>query len=305
MRMFLIYGVTILCAGVRSILTKQNGKINGSASLFNFLRAFSAFVLFGILALVSGFQTHYPTLLYGVAYGILFFGSCFCGFRAMSRGPLGITSSLVAFSLVIPCVFGAVFLEEQIGVFDVVGFVLVAVSIVMMNKKKHAASHHGTSSYHEDVKKGENEPKFKKGWWIYVLGTIICDGLHATIKTLHQTSYPKAYRYEFMCVGMFVGCVAFLFLMYKNRRIIIERGKERGIKCGIYGVIAGIANGGYNYLVLYLASSESAMALFPIVSVATIAIGLLSGWLIFKEHLHKMQIVGVLIAAIAIFFIKI
>ncbi|MBQ8319313.1 MAG: EamA family transporter [Clostridia bacterium] len=303
--MFLIYGVTILCAGVRSILTKQNGRINGSASLFNFTRAFSAFVLFGILALISGFQIHCPTLLYGVAYGILFFGSCFCGFRAMQRGPLGITSSLVTFSLVIPCVIGAVFLEEKIGLFDIIGFVLVAVAIVMMNKKKRATSHHGTSSYHEEVKKAENEPKFKKGWWIYVLGTIVCDGLHATIKTLHQTSYPSLYRFEFMCVGMLVGSVAFLFLMYKNRRIIKERGKERGIKCAVYGVIAGIANGAYNYLVLYLAGTESAMALFPIVSVATIAIGLLSGWLIFKERLHKMQIVGVLIAAVAIFFIKI
>ena len=303
--MFVIYGVTILCAGIRSILTKQNGKINGSASLFNFTRAFSAFVLFEILALVSGFQIHYQTILYGVAYGLLFFGSCFCGFRAMSRGPLGITSSLVAFSLVIPCVFGAVFLKETIGIFDIIGFVLVAVAIVMMNKKKQATSHHGTSSYHEDVKKEENEPKFKKGWWIYVLGTIVCDGLHATIKTLHQTSYPGMYRYEFMCVGMIVGSVAFIFLMCKNRHIIKERGKERGIKCAVYGVIAGIANGVYNYLVLYLAGSESAMALFPIVSVATIAVGLLSGRMIFKELLNKMQIVGVLIAATAIFFIKI
>ena len=113
------------------------------------------------------------------------------------------------------------------------------------------------------------------------------------------------YRYEFMCVGMLIGSVAFIFLMCKNRHIIKERGKERGIKCAVYGVIAGIANGVYNYLVLYLAGSESAMALFPIVSVATIAVGLLSGWIIFKEHLNKMQICGVLTAAIAIFFIKI
>lgn len=303
--MFLIYGVTIFCAAVRSILTKQNGKINGSASLFNFTRAFSAFVLFGALALISGFNVHFPTLLYGVAYGILFFGSCFCGFRAMQRGPLGITSSLVAFSLVIPCVIGAVFFEERIGVFDVVGFILVAVAIVMMNRKKHAVSHHGTSSYHEEVKKDEKQPKFKKGWWIYVLGTIVCDGLHATIKTLHQRSYPGLYRYEFMCIGMLIGAVAFIFLMIKNRHIIKERGKERGAKCIVYGAIAGIANGVYNYLVLYLAGTESAMALFPIVSVATIAIGLLSGWMIFKERLNKMQICGVLLAAIAIFFIKI
>lgn len=303
--MWAIYFTTVLCAGARSVLTKQNGKINGSASLFNFSRAFSAFVLFGVLALVSGFQMHYPTLLYGVAYGLLFYGSCFCGFRAMSRGPLGITSSLVAFSLVIPCVYGALFLQEEIGLFDIIGFLLVAIAIVMMNKKKHATSHHGISSYHEEIQSGEDEPKFKKGWWLYVLGTIVCDGIHATIKTLHQKNFPGQYRYEFMCIGMLVGSILFIFLMFRNRKIIKERGKERGIQCTIYGGIAGLANGIYNYLVLCLAGSESAMALFPIVSVATIAIGLLSGWVIFKERLNKMQCVGVLVAAAAIVFIKI
>ena len=303
--MFLIYGVTVLCAGIRSILTKQNGRMNGSASLFNFLRAFSAFVLFGVLALINGFQIHYPTILCGVLYGILFYGSCFCGFRAMSRGPLSITSSLVAFSLVIPCIFGAVFLQEKITAFDMIGFVLIAGAIVMMNKKEHSASHHGFSAYHQETKEKENEPKFKKGWWIYVIGTILCDGLHAIIKTVHQRNFPGLYRYEFMCIGMLVGSVAFTFLMLKNRRIIKERGKEKATKCVLYGAIAGIANGVYNYFVLYLAGKESAMALFPIVSVATIAIGLISGWILFKERLNKMQIVGVIFAAAAIFFIKI
>ena len=223
----------------------------------------------------------------------------------MSRGPLSITSSLVAFSLVIPCVFGAVFLQEKITAFDVIGFVLIAVAIVMMNKKEYSASHHGFSAYQQETEQKENQPKFKKGWWLYVIGTVICDGLHAIIKTVHQKNFPGLYRYEFMCIGMLVGSIAFAFLMLKNRSIIKERGKERAVKCVLYGAIAGIANGVYNYFVLYLAGKESAMALFPIVSVATIAIGLISGWILFKERLNKMQVGGVMLAAVAIFFIKI
>lgn len=289
--MFLLYGAMIFCAGFRSVLNKQNGRMNGEPSLFNLWRAVSAFVLFLLLALISGFQMHYPTLIYGAIYGVLFCVSCFSGLQALSRGPLSITSSLVAFSLVLPCVFGAVFLHETIGVFDVIGFVFIIGAILLMNRKK--------------TEKSQNQVKFKKGWGVFIAINIVSDGLHAIVKTLHQKSYPGLYRYEFMCVGMLVGILVFAILTLKNREEIKARGNKLVKKGVLYGAVAGIANGMYNYLVLYLAGLESAMVLFPIVSVATIAVSLISGWLLFKEHLNKTQLCGVLCSAVAIYFIKI
>ena len=292
--MLLLYSAMIFCAGFRSILNKQNGRMNGEPSLFNFSRAFSAFILFLILTLISSYQIHYPTIVYGTIYGILFCGSCFSGLQALARGPLSITSSLVAFSLVLPCVFGAVYLDETISAFDILGFVFIIGAILLMNKK-------------DTVKKQEqqDEMKFKKGWAVYITATIIFDGLHAIVKTLHQKNFPGLYRYEFMCIGMFIGMIVFAFLTFKNRSIIKERGKKLTQKGALYGIVAGIANGMYNYLVLCLSGLENATALFPIVSVSTIAVSLISGRLLFKERLNKIQICGVLFAATAIFFIKI
>ena len=292
--MFLLYSAMIFCAGVRSILNKQNGRMNGEPSLFNFSRAFSAFVLFLILALVAGFQAHYPTIVYGAIYGVLFCGSCYSGLQALARGPLSITSSLVAFSLILPCIFGAVYLNEKIDAFDILGFACILAAILLMNRK----------STQKD-RKEKNIVKFKKGWAAYVVVTIVCDGLHAIVKTLHQKEFPGLYRYEFMCAGMLVGMVVFAFFSLKNKSIIKKRGKILARKGAIYGSVAGIANGMYNYLILYLAGLESATALFPIVSVATIAMSLLSGCLLFKERLNKSQLCGILYAAAAIFFIKI
>ncbi len=290
--MFLLYSAMIFCAGFRSILNKQNGRMNGDPSLFNFSRAFSAFVLFLILALISSSKIHYPTIAYGAIYGVLFCGSAFSGLQALARGPLSITSSLIAFSLVIPCVFGAIYLHETISVFDALGFFLIIGAILLMNKKNA-------------ITKKQNEVKFQKGWAVYITVTIVCDGLHAIVKTLHQRNFPGLYRYEFMCVGMLVGVIVFAFLALKNRDSIKDHGIKLAQKSAGYGAIAGIANGMYNYLVLYLAGLENAMTLFPIVSVATIAMSLISGWLLFKEHLNKAQLCGVLFAAAAIFFIKI
>ena len=292
MDVFLIYIATVLCAGVRSVLTKQNGRMGGIEVQFNLLRALSAFVLFGALVLMGGGAMHPPTVLYGIAYGFLFFGSCVCGLRAMALGPLSITSSLVAFSLVLPCLFGALVLKEPIRLPDAVGFVLIVAAVLMMNRRTRGGVQSGGA-------------KFKRGWGVFLCGTVVCDGLHAIVKTLHQRSYPGLYRYEFMCTGMLVGTLLFLLVALQRRRVLAESERALVIKSSVCGAAAGIFNGLYNYFVLYLAASESAMALFPIVSVATIAVGLLSGRLIFKERLNRLQLGGVFVSMLAVLLMKI
>ena len=108
-----------------------------------------------------------------------------------------------------------------------------------------------------------------------------------------------------MCVGMLVGSVVFALLLLKDWRQVQGKGKQTALKGSVCGVVAGFANGTYNYFVLYLAGLESAVVMFPIVSVSSIAISLIAGRLLFKERLNMLQIVGVILAAAAIFFIKI
>ena len=272
-----MYCAIIVCASTRSIFTKQNGIIGGSASLFNFTRALSALILFSAMSVFGGFSFHYPTFIYGTAYGVLFFCSCCCGCNAMARGPLGITSSLVAFSLVIPCLFGVFFLKEKINGFDITGFALIIVAIILMNRRVKAVRERETYFKTETEKDSPNNTGYKQGWGFYVAATILSDGISATIKKLHQVKYPGAYCKEFMCFGMFFGMLLFIALIVKNKNNIRESGKERKKKSILYGSVGGIANGLYNYLILVLAGLEGATALFPIISVSTIAASELSG----------------------------
>ena len=73
----------------------------------------------------------------------------------------------------------------------------------------------------------------------------------------------------------------------------------------LYGCAAGIANGMYHYLVLYLSSKENATVLFPILSVSTMAASIILGRLIFKERLTRIQLIGLFTAMLAVLFIKI
>lgn len=286
----LTYVLAVICAGTRSFLTKQNGKTGGVDAQFNLMRAFSALLLFGVLSLIFGFEPHLPSILYGAVYGLLFFGSCICGLRALALGPLSITSSIVAFSLVIPCMYGALILGEEISVGDAGGFVLIVAATLLMN------------STHK--KKNDSNAQFKKGWALYLVGTVLFDGVRATIQTVHQRSYPGLYRYEFMLIAMLVGTLLFAIMSYRKREEIKNSEAKSKVRCTIYGTCAGIANGLYNYFILALAASEGATVLFPILSVTTMAASLALGKIIFKEKLSLLQALGVLAAMLAIFLIK-
>jgi drug/metabolite transporter (DMT)-like permease len=105
-------------------------------------------------------------------------------------------------------------------------------------------------------------------------------------------------------MGMLVGSLLFIILVIGKREAIRRSDRSVSLKCTFYGAVAGVANGMYNYLVLCLAAAENATVLFPIISVSTIAMSLISGRILFKERLTLPQIIGVLVSMVAILFIK-
>ena len=180
MELLIPYLLAITASGTRSVVNKK-ASAAGNGSFFNLIRSSSAFLIFAILAIISGFDMHPETLGYAVLYGLFVFTSCVFGLKALESGPLSITSSLVSFALVIPSVYGAVRYNEPISVLDIIGFVLIIAAILALKRK-------GKS----------NCVKLKRGWVFYLVATIISDGCHSTIKVIHQRSYPGMYLYEFM-----------------------------------------------------------------------------------------------------------
>lgn len=269
----LLYFLNVVFSAGQSTLSKQYASSGGSANVYNVNKSAVGLSVFLIVELLSGFHFHGPTLLSGFLYGLSLSLSNYAGITALALGPLALTSIIASFSLLIPFVVGITVWGESLSLWGGMGIVLLIGSIVLLNYKKSAAP---------------ISPK----WLILSLLTFLGNGICSVIQKLHQMHYPGSYRTEFMASAML--CVLMLLLV----TAIIKGETRKDVKFCIQGSSAGLIEGIANYIVLYLAATENASVLFPVVSVAKIISVWIIGRIGFRERMQAAQTVG-LVAGIA------
>jgi drug/metabolite transporter (DMT)-like permease len=236
-------------------------------------------LLFLVLGLVSGFSWHFYTMLFGAIYGISLCISMHTGFKALSIGPMALTSVIASFSLIIPFVFGIAFWNESLTGLKFIGIIFLLISILLINIKK--------------------ENGFSAKWLFYALITLLSNGICSVIQKMHQVKFPSLYKTEFMFWALL--CVSIVLLITHNAK----RNKKTPLKFSLLGTFSGVANCLANYIVLYLSSTENASVLFPIVAIANIIAVWIIGIFFFKERLRLLQTVGLFIGVISIVLLKI
>ena len=244
---------------------------------FNFFKCVAAFFLFLVLS-IGTLQLHAPTALYGLVYGISLLASMLFGFFALAKGSMAITSLICSYSIVIPCVFGIVWLKETVEWCQYVGLALLVLSMFLLRKK-------------------DAELRLEKGWGICVTITFVCNGICSVIQKLHQVAYPGEYCREFsLFATLFMTVVLFVAFLVKK-----EKATGSNIK---FALPAGVFMGISNYLSLILASKVNATVLFPMITVFTIILNCLVSKVFFKDKFSVAHILGIIIGAFSVILIK-
>lgn len=168
-----LYVLAVGTMSAQSALSKYGGKLNADTFRFNFYKAVFAFTLFFSAFLISERTLHTETLVYGALYGTCITLSMHCGYRALCIGPMSLTSMLATFSLIVPCIYGAVFLHESISTLAILGFVCFAAALVCLN-----------------IKEKKEDKKLSPEWAICVILTILANGISSVIQKEHQLAFP-------------------------------------------------------------------------------------------------------------------
>ena len=132
----ILYSLNVLCSVGQSALGKQYARRGGESLPFNINKAVIGTILFLVLGLMSGFSWHLETMLFGLFYGISLCISMHTGFKALSIGPMALTSIIASFSLIIPFLFGIILWNETLTLLKFSGIILLLLSIFLINIKK-------------------------------------------------------------------------------------------------------------------------------------------------------------------------
>lgn len=274
----LLYAMRIICAAGQSAVGKQYARLGGDSLSFNLNKALSGTVMFLVYGCITGFSFHLPTVLLGLGYGLAFCCAMHTGFKALSMGPMALTSMIASFSLIIPFFFGIFLWNEELTGFKAFGIVLLLASILLINAKK--------------------ESGFSFLWLLYALLTLVADGVSSVVQKLHQLQFPGLYRTEFMSWALLCA-----FVILAGTAVQTKDAKNR-VKFSLLGLTAGAMNCSSDYIVLYLSATESASVLFPIVSIANIIAVWLIGVVIFKERLRRTQALGLIVGVASVVLLK-
>ena len=136
---FFLYLLAVIGARTESALGKANGLRHGSVTGFNSSKASTAAILAAAAALLAGIQVNGMTVGYGALYGASLAVSMCAGLIALTLGSMAIVSMLASFSLIIPTIFGLIFLEESLSPMGWAGLALLLASILLLNLKKGTA----------------------------------------------------------------------------------------------------------------------------------------------------------------------
>lgn len=280
-----------LLIGVRMLMSVGDGvlknasikgelKTKGDNAMFNMLACLIAALplsFTGGLRPISGF-----TFWVSVAYGFLITCTAIVYMEAYRNGPLGLTTLIASSGMFIPTVLGVVIWNETMSVWQIVGLVLVFLSMILiLNPKK--------------------DSRITVLWVVLALCCCLINGLTSVCQQVLSHSAYAAENQGFLMSGFLISTAMLLaamgFFHWSGKGVITTTlfGKVGVISLtvGTFGVISHI-------IAMYLVERVPGSILYPVQSGGTIILVALSDAIFFRERMTRRQLVGFAVGLTAI-----
>ncbi|MBE6750734.1 MAG: hypothetical protein E7560_06185 [Ruminococcaceae bacterium] len=257
-------------------------KLNGKGVLCFSALACAVAAIFFMCQIKLPLNFDVALIPYCVLFALGFGSTVLFSVLAIANGPLSLTTLISSYSLIIPALYGLIFLNEKVSFFLIIGFLFLFVSLYLINYTK-----------------GDNKINLK--WLLYVALTFFGNGLCSSTQKVQQINFSGGYKGEFMAVSLIIIVLAlFIIILFKEKQDI-----KISVKKGIIPIVVyGLANGFVNLLVMVLSNKMSASVMFPLVSAGSITLTYIISRVIYKETLSKMQNIGFVLGLASIVFLN-
>lgn len=280
--------LTIFGVSIQSVSIKAYGNKTGAKGRFIYL-AISR--LAGVIFLIctAGKLCFKPDIIpYAVIFGIFYSVCAVFSFLSINSGPLTLTSLITSYSLMLPTAYGLIFLDDPISGGFVPGFILLLISLMLINKKSDNSG-----------------VKITPKWILFVLITFLANGGCSIIQTIQRNAFKNVdgmYRNEFMIIAfaLFVVVISVLSLCTERKEIAFCAKKG-----WFLAIICGIANTVVNLLTMVLQSYIPVSVLFPLVSGGGLILTYFLSRFIYKEKLSVVQNIGFILGVFSVIFLNI
>ena len=257
---------------------------------YSFYRSLIGVVFGGLILIITGSKIHLDlyTVLTSLLFGLMLGLCMLVTFYSMQVTTVAISSVFKAASVIIPCIFGALFFDESISFVNVIGFILFLVSVYLIVSKTQ-----------------EKKVKFGIKALLACLGVLFTNGFGSISIQLFGKCVPNGEEAVFMFISYCVQSVILLIIhLGYSANTKTQKAGNISKKMWIYGIIGTAAAFLIQQIMAGLSSDVSALVIFPVTMGSSVIMGVIVGWLCFKEKLTFKSMAGVIGGIISLILIN-
>lgn len=225
------------------------------------------------------------TVLFAILFGAVnyVYQASYC--TAFHAGPVSLTSIICNFNMIVIVPFGALVFKEEIGLFQWIGFALVAAAMILLNRSNET-----------------NGKKANVKWLFLALLTMVTSGFTGILQSAYGKYFPSDEKDSFIVIGYVVASL----LSFATACLMKRKTKQSFFKIDprfLGGIaIIGAVLGLYNILIIEVQARGyfSSSVLFPVLSVLNFIMTLTASILFLKEKIKFRQWIGVVVGTIAV-----
>lgn len=261
---------------ISKVYQKKEGVSPATGFKFNALVGISTSLIF--LA-VNGFKCHFTTFSFILAtiMNVLVMVYTVISFSILKNGSMAqYTMFLMTGGMVVPYIWGLLFLNEEFSVLRTVGLLVIIIGIFFSNFTKNKT----------DAKQLS-----------LCLAVFFINGFVSVVSKIHQVeeSFETVSATEFIIIGNASKFIiaGILFLLSSKKAEKQENKKSYGFVIAL-GAFSAIVSGSSYFIQLLAASNLPATVLYPFITGGSIVLSSLTGWLVFKDKLSKQLVIGII-----------
>lgn len=228
------------------------------------------------------------TALLAVPFGVLFVVSILLYMKAMEHGPLSYSSLLFAFGLLMPILYGALFLHEPVSLLQITALALLFLTF-----------------YLGSVSASGGEKKINAKWLLYCIGAMAGNGGIMVLIKAHQMLLPGREVQEFLIVGFGVAAALSLVMALGKRVFAGERIPH--LKKWTFALLvlgAGLTTAFGNLIAMVLSGRLPAIVQFPVVNGGIVLLSSVLSVAAFRERLTRRAWAGLALGLAALVLIS-
>lgn len=277
--------LAVLKSSVYNSYAKKSQPLIHDTFNFNAITYGTAAIIAIIVMLFGDITLTLATLFCALGYAVIVFSLQTISITAMKKGSMYLTSICIMYGMIIPSLAGPIFWGEKLGALQIVGIILMVISLWFMSDK------------------GEKSSNVSKKWIILALFAFILSGMAGLMEKIHQSTIGRDEKSMFVLVACGFMLIFSIIASLFTKKLGTSNVKAKTLT--IYGAILGAVVGFYSVVNLTLSGTLDSMIYYPIANGGAMLLTVIISVFAFKEPLDKFKIVGLIAGISGIVFLSI